>query len=280
LDRLSREKGLVYEKTGKYFLESDELEKIKDVIAKRKKILDTFETAIVSKVKEKLKNPEANAEQIALQVLYEFLVNLFNSESNFVASLLISKKKIETPTFPTQILEEASKKVGDINLRIAIQSSIKESLVSAESNMATFFYEAVQTYVHLELLNIDPECRCLQKVAFSNKTLVLDTNVLMALLLVDDRAHTVTNDIISLSKSLGINLVFTKLTKQEWLSVLERSNEEFKFIRSTACMHAGGSFLLLYIHWQLHWAECGFLGRVSPENQRYRYQISRVSSSP
>lgn len=233
LHRLEKEKGAVYEASGKFFLESDEFERIKSVIANRKKILSAFETAVISKLKEKMKNPYIDAEKLVLQVFYEFLVNLFSSESSFVANFLVSKKKLETPDFPMQILEEASKKVIDLNLREYITSSIKELLQSADSEIATFFLEALQNYVHLELLNVDPECRCLQKIAFSNKTLILDTNILMALLLVNNPAHETTNEIISLSKSLGINMVFTKLTKQEWLAVLEKSNEQFKLIRDT-----------------------------------------------
>lgn len=233
IERLDKEKEVLYEQSGKYFLENEEFEKIKDIIAKRKKVLNSFESAIIAKVQEKLPEPKADAANVTLQVLYEFLVNMFTSESNFVSNLLLSKKKFEAPSFPTQILEEALKKLSDADLREAIRSSIRELLEAPESTLASFFYEVVQNYVHLELLNIDPECRSLQKIAFSNKTLILDTNVLMALLLVDVPAHMATNEIISLSRHLGINLVFTKMTKQEWLSVLEKSNEDFQTIRST-----------------------------------------------
>ncbi|MHA1651702.1 MAG: hypothetical protein ACTSYB_16035, partial [Candidatus Helarchaeota archaeon] len=77
---------------------------------------------------------------------------------------------------------------------------------------------------------LDPECRFLQKNAIAQKTFLLDSNVLMALYLKGDRLHEATVKIISFSKKLGIRLVFTKRTKQEWVQVLEKANERYRFL--------------------------------------------------
>jgi len=232
--RLVDEKGQLREESGKYFLENEEYENMKKIIAERKETIISIESAIRAKMQQKLKTKAyANAPNVASEILYEFLVNWFSSESSFVANLLLSKKKFSAPDFPMQILDNTLKRVKDKDLKQAIKDSILETFEAPENTLIKFLHMAIQNYLHLELLNIDPECRCLQKVAFSNKTLILDTNILMALILKSDPAHEGTDEIISLAHDLGINLVFTKWTKKEWLWVLERANEDFKVIRDT-----------------------------------------------
>jgi len=233
--RLCDEKKELLEKSGKYFLENEEYEKMKETITERRHTLDHIESIIKAKMQKELKKAKVDAKAlgVALEVFYEFLVTWFSSESSFVANLLLHKKKFTAPDFPAHILGKTLQRVTDDNLRQAIQHSIFELFEAPKETLVRFLYGVLQNYLHLELLNIDPECRILQKVAFSKKTLILDTNILLSFFLESHPKHEGTAEILSISQELGVNLVFTKMTKQEWLAHLEGAHEEFRTIRST-----------------------------------------------
>ena len=224
----------IYDKDDKYFLENDEYEKIKQTVAERRKNIDSFESALKSKVKEKAATAKI-AEDItdsAVKSCYEFLGTWFSSESNFLANSLRTKSQISLPVFPANILKEVLEKIQEANVRQVIHDAITATFKDLETNMGRLLYEILQNYLHLELLNIDPECRYLQRVAFSNKTLVLDTNMIMALVLEAYPAHEWVNETISIARDLGVTLVMTKRTENEWLWSLEVTNEEFESIRA------------------------------------------------
>ena len=233
LSRLCK-KGEVYEELGKYFLNDKEYEKMRSIISKRKNLIIQFESKFTDKITEKLREKgekiDASIINLAIEVLYEFLAIWFKNESDFVAKLLISTGDIQPIDLPLQILNNCLKKINDINLQNIIYESITETFEELESEKARFLYETFKNYLNLELLNLDPECRFLQKNAIARKTLILDTNILMALFLKGHRLHKATVKIISFSKELGIRLVFTKRTKQEWVQVLEKANERYGII--------------------------------------------------
>lgn len=232
---LCDEKEELREESGKYFLKNEEYETIGKTINNRQDTLKHIESIMKTRVQNNLKKTKvgSNTLDTAIKVFYDFLITWFSSESDFVANLLFSKKKFVAPNFPTQILSEALEKIRNNDLKQAIRSSIVEIFEAPGEILIRFLYEILQNYLHLELLNIDPECRILQRDAFSKKTLILDTNVLMATFLKANSLHEGTNEIISLAQNLGVNLVLTKRTKQEWLWSLERANEEYQTIRNT-----------------------------------------------
>lgn len=232
--RLVEERGQLREESGKYYLKAEEFQKMEKTITERKETLNSIESAIKAKMLEELKTKaDAKALELATEVLYEFLIHWFSSQSSFVANVLLSKKEFKAPDFPRELLEEALERVKEKDLKQAIRSSILEIFEKPPKPLIRFLQAVLQNYLHLELLNIDPECKWLQEVAFSNKTLILDTNILMSLFLKNRPEHKGMNEIVSLARDLGINLAFTKRTKREWFMVLELSDEEFKAIRHT-----------------------------------------------
>lgn len=224
----------IYSKDGKYFLENGANDQIIKTISERQETIDNFESTIKKKVKEKVAVEKTNSkiEDMAVVSSYEFLVSWFGSESSSIANSLKVRKQITMPSFPLNILDATLKKVEDSNTRDIIRKVITETFKDLEPDMGRLLYEILQNYLNLELLNIDPECRYLQKVAFSNKTLILDTNVLMALFLESDRAFKGINELFSIAKDLGVNLVMTKRTEQEWLWSLENANSQYQSVNA------------------------------------------------
>ena len=83
----------------------------------------------------------------------------------------------------------------------------------------------------MEMLNIDPECKILQKKFLSNKVLLCDTNFLISLLLKNHENHEISIQILNLTKSLGIKIYYTNITKEEFLNVLEKADIRYNKIK-------------------------------------------------
>lgn len=224
-------KDEIYEENGKLFLEREECKKIQEAILKRREVLDFIESTIKNKLMKKGLKIDEKKMDLVFDILYKFLAKWFTSESSFAVNLLLLKN-VKTLEVPLEILDKTLEEITDDDFKRIIRSVIIETFTESEKIM-NFIYETIQSYLHLELLNADPECKCLQKVAFSNTIFILDTNVLMALLLEADPMHEGVTEVISVAQELGIKLVFTKRTKQEWLWGLERANEEFRQIESS-----------------------------------------------
>lgn len=227
-------KDEVYIQNGSYFLENETFEEIGKKIRERREALANFEYSLRGKVQKKTegKGTTEDLADLALASIYRFLAIWFGSESNFIASRLRTNKQIAMPDMPMNILTEVVNEIEDDKNREIVETSIVETFETLESSSGRMLYELLQNYLHLELLNIDPECRHLQKIAFTSKTLVLDTNVLMALFLEAYPSHEAITMILSTSRDLGVRFVMTKRTEQEWLWGLERANEEFQSLQS------------------------------------------------
>ena len=224
----------IYEKDDKYYLESDTYKKIENVVAERKASIQQFELTLNAKVLEESNRNkiESDFSNEALRMTYKFLAVWFSSQSNFIARSIRAEKRILMPSYPIELLNSILSETRDELERSIIKKSIIDTFQTLESSSGKVLYEILENYLHLELLNIDPECRYLQNIAFSKKTLVLDTNILMALFLPSDVMHVGVNDVISIARDLGVNLVFTKRTEEEWLWGLERASEGFQAVRS------------------------------------------------
>lgn len=224
----------IYAKDDKYFLENSAYEQIAKTVAERQKTIDNFESVIREKTNavSQAQATDGKMAALAVRTTYEFLGSWFGSESSFIANSLKTRKQIIVHSFPDNVLEETLKNIKDKNARRIIHDVITEIFQDLKTDVGRLIFEILQNYLHLELLNIDPECRYLQEVAFSNKTLVLDTNILMNLFLSTAKNHDGINETISIARDLGVKLAFTRRTEQEWLSTLENTNAKYKSVNS------------------------------------------------
>jgi hypothetical protein len=72
----------------------------------------------------------------------------------------------------------------------------------------------------------------LEKEAFSEKLLFLDTNVIISLVCESDPLYKLVTDLIELTTSLGVKLVVSERTIEEYLDVLEDSNSRPQKIKN------------------------------------------------
>lgn len=234
LDRLQNIKKVINIRGEKYFLKDERISEIDDIIKKRKFILEKFLTELINNLKKRY--PSLSSEQIEKvnQVFYEFLASWFIIDSKFVTNILMSKEKIALiPQIPPTILEKSLKKIKPKKLRNALKKSVLELFSKLDREFVKFLFEMAQNFLYIELLNLDPEFRLLERSAFSRKTIILDTNFIMSLLLPSRPTHEVSKRILSISQSLGVNFAFTKRTRKEWINVLDKANERYKILKNT-----------------------------------------------
>jgi len=104
---------------------------------------------------------------------------------------------------------------------------IKDLILNQNIEMSKYLYSLAQSYYILEILNFDPECNMLLKENFSKNVVYLDTNVTISLLINND-FHLGIKKLIELTKDLGINVLYTKRTEEEYFDVLDHSNNSYQ----------------------------------------------------
>jgi len=228
--RLFKKRSL-FEQYGKYFLKKPQSKLLKETLAERKTMLTKVESDLVARMKEETE-VDFNSSKIALDVLYEFLRKFIENGCRFAVNTFFSDKMSELPRSSQDTLINILEKVEDTRLRQTIQNSIIETLQAQRKSFAKLLNIIATNYVGLEILKVDPDGEKWKKATLSNKSFLLDTNVLFALVLTDHPKYILTNEIVSILRDFKINLMFTERTLQEWLEVLEKANQRFKFINS------------------------------------------------
>jgi len=226
------EKGEIRKEGDKYFLKKEEFKRIAEIIKKRKEILEKAKSEIVTRVKRKTASDNLS-HQAALNIFQNFISGFLLAESNFIADVLSSRRDVHEIRSPMEVLDNALSEVKDVNIRNAIRRSIVETLESSNRKLIHILYESILNLVCLKMLSVDPSGSIWKEGDLSGKIFILDTNVLFALILLDHPQHEVTDKIIFAAKKLGVKCAFTKRTIQEWLEVLEKANQRFRFLNST-----------------------------------------------
>jgi len=227
-----REKGEVFKEGDKYFLEKDVFEKIAMIVKKRKEILERAKAEIVAEVKKESITGITEV-QAALEAFQNFISDFLVAESNFIADVLSCRSVVHEIFSPKEVLDNVLSEVEDENLKESIRRSLVETFKSQNREFIRLLYEAALNLICLRILSMDPSGAFWKKENLAGKTFILDTNVLFAFLLPDHPQHAVTNEIVSTARNLGVKNVFTKRTMQEWLEVLEKADQRFRFLNST-----------------------------------------------
>ncbi|MEM5854270.1 MAG: hypothetical protein QW228_07940 [Candidatus Aenigmatarchaeota archaeon] len=215
LEELVKEKKIRFE-NGKYIISDEERKELEETIARRIELWNLFNRNIINCIK---KNCQLNhiTENEIIDVVKDILSTFFTQASRLFAGYLMEEEKLvfDLPSL-LKIIEEKVKKLQDPMAQEAIKKALQEEILKGDPIIYEFLYEIFQMYVYFEVLNIDPEC----KIPFNIKTVYLDTNVLMDLLLPHRRRHLLAKEHIKLSQELGIANKYTKKTAEELVNVI------------------------------------------------------------
>jgi hypothetical protein len=230
LDRLMNVKKRVKVENGRYILFDSRIKEIENVIKRKKEILKSME----SKLNEILlrryrKQPDRMVSDLIIQLFYEFLALLFILRSDLISDLLSFSKgeKIRAKLKAPLILldEMLTERCKDDEIREAFRDSVFELFSKLDEDTLICLGQIAQNFVYIKLLNIDPECRFIVKEALSQKTLLLDTNIIISFLLPTHVNNQFTVKLIELTKQLGVKILYTTRTEAEYFDVLDEANK-------------------------------------------------------
>ena len=191
--------------------------------------------------------------------LYQFIILLVSKYIVNAARLLVKGKLTRISMSTGQsIVKYATKNILKEPLREAVKEVLMEWMKSPNDDFIEYLFNMRQNFLCLEVLNLDPECKRLQREAFSEKRMFLDTNVLMGLTLPAVFSHEQTKKFIANTLRLGCTLYVSERTIDEFNYVLDKGkmlNEKIKatpeqklgmgnvFIRSHQLVQLSGTIL-------------------------------------
>jgi len=123
-----------------------------------------------------------------------------------------------------QISLDNVKRINDPVLRKIVKDSFRDFLVQPSKNSIYFLLAMAQSYTIAQILNLDPQLQTLERDSFSKKRLFLDTNIIVSLMCVSESSESIA-EIISMTKDLGISIVYTPETQSEFLALLKYAEE-------------------------------------------------------
>lgn len=235
LTRLHDEGYVASEHVGKkelFILTSRGMDKARSILKKRKQIenkaMKIFVKILKKQAGHRLKSSDI---ETAKSRLYEFLGKIFEERGVFASKLLI--ERIFVSTISQNVLKDL---VSDIKepLRSTLEYAVKEFLKKCPEDeiLAKFIASLAQSYLIIQLLNLDPELKKLERRSLANITLIIDTNIIIPLLCEAHEAHEYVKEVLKYIKDIGIrNLYITKHTRNEFIRRLEYSKNLYSLYK-------------------------------------------------
>jgi len=182
------------------------------------------------KIEEKYGEIDKEIKVIVSECFAHFITKYFTLVGYKAVSDIIGKKgrsgKITIGKYE-DILKKIVDKIEDANLRKACFEGISEVLANADDKTSQYLYFIAMNFFYMQVLNLDPECQRIEKELLSQKTLFLDTNFLISLILEHEKDHDACVKIVQLTKKAKSTLVFTTRTKIEFLALLDNAKYEY-----------------------------------------------------
>jgi hypothetical protein len=163
----------------------------------------------------------------ALQVFYSFLSFLVRERGDFVAGILAGSEQVGLFQVPLDALGTASFVIADGEVRTATVRAIETIFRTAPPELTRYVFIVCQNFICLKILNLDPLCQRLERKLFAQQTLFLDTNLLIALTCDGDRYHELAAEMVKCARDLGVSVVFSQKTADEFLRVLDSANHSY-----------------------------------------------------
>ena len=228
-------KGYIKQHDEQFYLTYSRRKVINKTIKERRRSLLEIEDKFVSEYRAKVRASTSEEDRIALGYLYKFLSRLFSSEGKLLLGIMRGTREgiefVKEYDPPGKVLRDLIMELKDAEIKEAVRDSIISIFRKDETTQ--LLNVVARNFLYFQLLNLDPECRLFEKEAFSKKVLLLDTNFVMKLLFISEPGHQAAVRCARLSRELGVQLRFTKRTKQEFLDQLLESNKRFKKLRVT-----------------------------------------------
>lgn len=215
-----------------YRLSQDKLKEIAQVTLNYNKIRERFEQSVVKLLEDEYAGqiPD-DSKKLALDNLYHFLGDLFNTYGQLCVDLLVCRKRdswsIWDDIRPSRCLERAIASTEDEQLKNAQNAAFRKIFGSLDKEGRLYLMALTQTYMLAEILCCDPYCQTLVRTEFARKETFLDTNILVAAVCGQDVFHETALDLLDTMKSLDVKPKYTRQTLAELRSFIENARRNY-----------------------------------------------------
>lgn len=194
----------------------------KDYETLREKVIQE----ILTRVKASCPDMSEPQSKEVVNVFFHIISSIFKRYSSICSDVIAGKmgEIKDIPSLPDfqQISLNNVRRISNLSLRKVVKDQFRDLFIQPSRNFIYFLHSMAQSYTIAQILNLDPELKTLEKESFSKKKLFLDTNIIVSLMCVADAYESVT-EVVSLTKDMGIRIVYTPETKKEFLNLLEYS---------------------------------------------------------
>jgi len=215
-----------------YLLSQDKRNKIK--------LMREQYTQTLTRVREKLAKRIGKIIGAPLDMNLEIMV--FITFQNFLGTVLSSLgaeccfaivgsrgKRLNSlkPIDMLELLDDILGTVKEKELQKAEKQAFLEYISDPDDDLSDYIYSLAQSYFIIQVLHLDPECQSYTKESLQRKKVYLDTNVIVHSLTGVKRRTKAVDTALKLTKELGIEIVFSKRTKEEFDNLVVDSRRTF-----------------------------------------------------
>jgi hypothetical protein len=228
--RLVAKGRIIEDKTGNYALSTVHRKEYSKIVTERKARVDKVHGQFLYLLEREYgKNLTDEQMEEGLEKLYSILGLLTVEKSDLIARI-VTQQNLENLPYELNIhkLHAILNKIDERDLRNAVFRTIKLFFRESSDEFYRFLFDLTQNLVCIQILNLDPQCQALEKKAFSEKALFLDTNILIGLVCPTDWQHKPAKSLLKLGNFLGVKCFVTSETCQEYNALLEEANRAYK----------------------------------------------------
>lgn len=242
------EENIVKAVNGSHLLEERERIQIDNYSKNALTLVSSCESSFLENVRQRVGDISEGDVEMLRDCFYRFIMLLVSRHIANTAKLLI-KGTLSRISMSAEgnLIDASSGKITNDKIKEAIKATITQWLQSPDDPFIEYLFCMRQNFLCIEILNLDPDCRMLEREEFSRKNIFLDTNVLLSLVL-QNEFHKQTEGLIGNTRKLGCSVYVTRRTLDEFGVVLDKARKLFKDVRATPYQLStvGNTFIRAY----------------------------------
>jgi len=228
------EEGLINSENGRYLLQEEKRSQIENYSKNALALVSSCETNFIEDAKDKsLKDVSPEDIEKLENCFYQFIVQLISRYVMATAKLFIEGTLGRiSQVAGEKLVYQCISQISDVQLREAAGKTLLKWMQSPDDRFIEYLFFMRQNFLCIEVLNLDPDCRTLEREEFSKKWLFLDTNVLLHLV-VESELHAQTKRLVDGTRKLGCSVYVTKRTLEEFSVLLDKTKKTLETVKAT-----------------------------------------------
>lgn len=196
-----------------------------------------------NKINEKIPDLDSAKMNLLLENFEDLLSSTFAKYGITLAKIFMEKSKsvksIKGLRGFSEGYVDTIQQIVPENKRNTLDKIFNQYFFKPSDNLSKYLYALAQSYILIEILNVDPELKKIQELAWKRKKIYIDTNVLIPLLFEKHDEHESICMIIQNTIKLGAKIIVSETTASEF----ENKLSNFKKEHNTAAIEKRLSFL-------------------------------------